>query len=157
MRARLWLALTLLVALIAAVMPVPAWIQDFRPDWLLLVLGYWALALPNRVNVGTAWSFGLILDILQGAVLGANALALSVVIYVLALHFQKIRNFSVWQQAIIISLLSIMVKLLSYWMSYLAYDIDFNEQQLWGALINFLLWPWLFYLMRRYRRHFRIR
>ncbi|GGA82966.1 rod shape-determining protein MreD [Neiella marina] len=156
MRARFWLGLTLFVALIAAVMPVPAWIEDFRPDWLLLVLGYWALALPNRVNVGTAWSLGLVLDILQGAVLGANALALSVVIYVLALHFQKIRNFSVWQQAIIISLLSIMVKLLSYWMSYLAYDIDFNDQQLWGALINFLLWPWLFYLMRRYRRHFRI-
>ncbi|MCM2678596.1 rod shape-determining protein MreD [Echinimonas agarilytica] len=154
---RVILYFTLFVALVFAVMPLPELVQAYRPDWLLLVVAYWGLALPHRVNVGTAFTMGLMLDVLKGSVLGANALAMSVIIYVVALQFQKIRNFSVWQQAIIIALLSLMAKLFEYWMTYLAIDVDFDREQLWAVLINFILWPWVFFLMRRIRRHFRIR
>lgn len=148
---------TILVALIFAVMPLPEIVQAYRPNWLLLVLGYWALALPHRLNVGTAFSLGLLLDVLQGSVLGAHALSFSVAIYIMALHFRKIRNFSVWQQGIIVAVLSFMAQLLEYWMTYLAIDIAFDRTQLWAVLINLILWPWLFFLLRRIRRHFRIR
>lgn len=157
MKERLILYATLFVALVFAVMPLPEIVQAYRPDWLLMVLGYWALALPHRVNVGTAFSLGLLLDVLQGSVLGAHALAFSVAIYIMALHFRKIRNFSVWQQAMIVSVLSFSTKSLEYWMTYLAIDVNFDRDQLWAVGINLVLWPWIFYLLRRIRRHFRIR
>lgn len=157
MKAKLMLVATLLAALIFSVMPLPEIVQAYRPDWLLLVLGYWAIALPHRLNVGTAFTLGVLVDVLQGSVLGAHALAFSVPIYIMALHFRKIRNFSVWQQAIIVSLLSFLAKLLVYWMTYLTIEVDFDREQLWAVLINFILWPWLFFLLRRFRRHFRIR
>ncbi len=157
MKSRLILYVTLFVALIFSVMPLPDMVRAYRPDWLLLCLSYWALALPHRLNVGSAFTMGLVLDILQGSVLGAHALSFSVMIYVVALHYRKIRNFSVWQQAIIIALLSFLALLLEFWMTYMAVDVEFERDQLWSVLINFILWPWLFFLLRRVRRHYRIR
>ena len=48
------ITLTLLITLIFAIIPLPLAVESYRPDWTLLVLIYWALALPHRVNVGVA-------------------------------------------------------------------------------------------------------
>ena len=157
MTARLALYLSLFVAMVFAVMPLPALVQPYRPDWILLVVGYWALALPHRINIGTAWTMGLLVDVLQGSVLGAHALGFSVAIYVMAMHFRKIRNFSVWQQALIVAVLSFFCQLVIYWMTYLAVDVKFERTQLWSVVVNLILWPWLFFLLRRIRRHFHVR
>ena len=68
----LTLILTYLVALVLMVMPMPAAFDTFRPDWVTLVLLYWVMALPHRVNMGTALVLGIISDILLGSVLGVH-------------------------------------------------------------------------------------
>lgn len=60
----------LLIALVASITPLPLGIDAFRPDWVLVVLIYWCLALPTKVNVISAWFMGLLLDVLLGSVLG---------------------------------------------------------------------------------------
>ncbi|HBY87887.1 MAG TPA: rod shape-determining protein MreD, partial [Colwellia sp.] len=55
--------LTLLIALMASITPMPLSVDAFRPDWVLIVLVYWCLALPNKVNIVTAWVMGFILDV----------------------------------------------------------------------------------------------
>ncbi len=62
--------LSLMFSLVLAVVPLPAMVKLFRPDWPLLVLFYWALALPFRVSIGTAFVVGFLLDVLVGTVLG---------------------------------------------------------------------------------------
>lgn len=93
--------LTLLVALMATIMPMPLSVDAFRPDWVLVVLLYWCLALPSRVNVVTAWVMGFILDVLLGSVLGVHAAAMALSVFIIAGNYQKIRNFSVWQLSLI--------------------------------------------------------
>ena len=60
------LAFIFVVALILEIMPWPVGLQGFRPSWLILVLIYWALALPDKVSVGTAFVAGILWDLILG-------------------------------------------------------------------------------------------
>jgi len=39
--------LSLLVALVLMILPLPDWAQIYRPNWMALVLIYWSMALPK--------------------------------------------------------------------------------------------------------------
>ena len=51
------------------------------PDVLALVLVFWAIHQPLRIGVGTAFAFGLCMDVHQGALLGQHALAYTALSY----------------------------------------------------------------------------
>ncbi len=148
--------LSLVVALLLTVIPVPFQISLFRPDWVLLVLMYWTLALPRRVNILTAFFIGFLTDVLVGTVLGVNALAFSVVTFVMAVNYLKIRNFAVIQQSLLVGLLLALYHLLLFWLSHFLTGVVFRPAYLWPVLTGMLVWPWLFWLLRRYRRQFKI-
>lgn len=149
--------LTFLVALIASIMPLPLSVDAFRPDWVLVVLLYWCLALPSRVNVISAWVMGIILDVLLGSTLGVHALAMAIAVYIIAENFQKIRNFSVWQQAMIVGVLSALYHLVVFWLQRFLTDAIFLPSYLYPVITTIILWPWAFLLLRKIRRNFRIK
>ncbi|MGS2721183.1 rod shape-determining protein MreD [Paraglaciecola aestuariivivens] len=151
------ITLSILVALVLQIMPMPAIVDLFRPDWVLLVLSYWTLALPNRVNVGVAFFTGLILDILLGTSMGVHSFAMSLSIYVLATNYKRLRNYSVWQQSIIIGVIVALYNLVIFWLQHLLTDIYFLLDYLWPVASSMIIWPWLFWLLRRVRRQLRIR
>ncbi|MBA6223737.1 MULTISPECIES: rod shape-determining protein MreD [unclassified Colwellia] len=153
---RLIMFLTLLVALLASIMPLPLSVDAFRPDWVLVVLLYWCLALPSRVNVISAWVMGFILDVLLGSTLGVHAGAMAISVYIVAGNFQKIRNFSVWQQALIMGVLSALYHLIVFWLQRFLTDAVFLPSYLYPVFTTIILWPWAFLLLRKIRRNFRI-
>jgi rod shape-determining protein MreD len=65
------LAAMMLNILLASLLGRAAW----PPDILALVLVFWVIHQPLRVGVGTAFFFGLCMDVHQGALLGQHALA----------------------------------------------------------------------------------
>jgi len=149
--------LTLLLSLIAAIMPMPISIDTFRPDWVLVVTMYWAIALPSRVNVITAWVMGLLLDILLGSILGIHAAAMAMTIYIASGNFQKIRNFSLWQQSLVIGVLAALYHLIVFWLQRLLTDVVFLPSYLYPVITSMILWPWAFLLLRKTRQHFKIK
>jgi len=157
MSSRLIVFLTLLVALMASIMPLPLSVDAFRPDWVLVVLLYWCLALPTRVNVISAWVMGFILDVLLGSTLGVHAGAMAVTVFIVAGNFQKIRNFSVWQQALIVGVLSALYHLIVFWLQRFLTDAVFLPSYLYPVFTTIVLWPWAFLLLRKIRRNFRIK
>ncbi|MGF1698181.1 rod shape-determining protein MreD [Vibrio kyushuensis] len=154
---RLVIVTSFLIALILQTIPWPGMLDLVRPAWLLLVICYWVLALPHRVNVGTALVLGLLWDLLLGSTLGIRGMMLSIIVYIVAINFLVLRNMALWQQAIIIALLSIGLEGLIFFGEFLIQDITFNPLSLWSGLINCILWPWMFLLMRRVRRHWQIK
>jgi rod shape-determining protein MreD len=154
---RLIILLTFLVALMASIMPLPLSVDAFRPDWVLVVLLYWCLALPTRVNVIYAWVLGFILDVLLGSTLGVHAGAMALAVYIVASNFQKIRNFSVWQQAMIVGVLSALYHLIVFWLQRFLTDAIFLPSYLYPVITTIVLWPWVFLLLRKIRRNFRIK
>lgn len=149
--------LTLLVAVMASIMPLPLNVDAFRPDWVLLVLIYWCMALPSRVNIITAWLMGFLLDVLLGSVLGVHAAAMAIAVFIVAENFQKIRNFSIWQQALITGVLAALYHLVVFWLQRFLIDATFLTSYLYPVITTIVLWPWVFYLLRKVRRHFSIK
>ena len=149
--------LTLLIALMASIMPLPLSVDAFRPDWVLIVLIYWCMALPDRVNIISAWTLGFLLDVILGSVLGVHAAAMAIAVYIVADNFQKIRNFSVWQQALITGVLSALYHLVVFWLQHFLMDVAFLSSYLYPVITSIILWPWVFYLLRKIRRNFIIK
>ena len=149
--------LTLLIAIMASIMPLPLSVDAFRPDWVLIVLVYWCMALPGRVNIITAWVMGFLLDVLLGSVLGVHAAAMAIAVFIVAENFQKIRNFSIWQQSLIMGVLAALYHLVVFWLQRFLIDVSFLTSYLYPVITTIVLWPWIFYLLRKVRRHFSIK
>lgn len=148
--------ISIIIALVLQIVPLPSQVDLYRPDWVLVVLAYWSMALPHRVNVGIAFICGIAVDVLMGTTLGIHSFGLSISVYVLAANYQRLRNYSVWQQAIVIGLLSALYHLLTFWVQHLLTDIYFQLGYLWPVLTTMVIWPWVFWLLRRTRRRLSI-
>ena len=57
-----------------------SWIISARHG-VLLVAFYWVLALPHRVNVGTALLLGLLWDLMLGSTLGVRGMMMAILCY----------------------------------------------------------------------------
>lgn len=147
--------LSFFIAYLLAIVPFPEWAMNYRPEWVPMVMIYWAMALPYRVGIGSAWVVGLVLDVLEGATLGVNALALVVITYVaLSLHL-RMRMFSTLQQSgLVLALVGLNLMLCNWLQIVTGQSVSSNLMFLMGALTSAVIWPSLFQLLRQVRRSF---
>ncbi|MBC9252161.1 rod shape-determining protein MreD [Pseudomonas alcaligenes] len=144
-----WLVwVSLLLALLLSVMPLPDFLQIGRPLWLALVLSYWVLALPHRVGMITAWLFGLGQDVLYGALLGQHALTLTLVIFLVLTLERRMRMFPLWQQSLVLLVVLGLAQLVQLWLNALTGNRAPTLEFVLPALISALLWPWVFAILR---------
>lgn len=155
-RSRLLLALTFLVAMIVSLVRWPDWAQSFRPDWVGMVLIYWCLALPSRVGVGTGWVVGLLEDILYGSLLGQYALAKTVIAFAAVKMHLKIRMFPRWQQAVVVFILLLTGQFIVAWIKAFADQSSTTIPYFTPSIVGMVLWPWLFVILRDFRRRTQI-
>lgn len=151
------LILIFMVAFVLEIMPWAEGFQAMRPTWVVLVLTYWALALPNKVSVGTAFLAGVVWDLVLGSILGIHALVLSLAIYFVAKYHLILRNLSLWLQSLLVMLFIALIRFGIFFIELLLHGAQFNPQELLGAVISGILWPWIFLLMRQIRRGLRLR
>jgi rod shape-determining protein MreD len=148
--------LTFVAAYVLAVVPLPAWLQWGRPEWVALTLIYWTIALPQRVGIFTALVLGAGLDVLKGSVLGQNAFALVVVALLSLLLYQRLRVYSLWQQATVVFILVGIYLLICQWVQKLEGVSLLPRLFLLPALTSALLWPVVLHVLRGTRRYYRV-
>ncbi|EXJ17237.1 Rod shape-determining protein MreD [Imhoffiella purpurea] len=142
------MVLSLMLAMLLTVVPMPETLEDYRPQWVALAIVFWCLALPLRVGVFWAFGAGLALDILTGSLLGEHALSLSVLAYLTGMLRSGILLFPLWQQAFFIWLLLLVERLLSLWVIG-ATGQPMPPLSYWSSTFGSLLvWPWLFLVLR---------
>ena len=132
---------TFVLALALSIVPLGDRVVPYRPDWVPLVLIYWAIARPRDFGLLTAFAMGLALDLLTGSLLGKHALALLPIVYLaLRLHL-RIRVALAWQVAVTVVLLLVLYHFLLFWIDGLG-QRAIPGVIAWAPLLtSALLWP----------------
>src|SRR3990167_5296711 len=153
-----WIAIimTLILALVLALLPMPDWTVWLRPAWVLMVLIYWAIHVPFKVSVGVAWLMGLVMDLLMGALLGEHALAFSIAVYFVSRMYMRLRMYPLMQQGMSVFAFVLLYQFIIYCTQGFIGDLPRNHLYWLSSVTSMLLWPWLFVLMRDFRRWFKV-
>ncbi|MDN2663689.1 rod shape-determining protein MreD [Psychromonas sp. 14N.309.X.WAT.B.A12] len=148
--------LTFFVCLVADIFPLPIMFNAFRPNWMILVIFYWIIALPHRVNIGHAFILGLILDLLLGSTLGTHGLLFSLLAYLTSINFQRFRNFTLVQTTLLLGVFIFIAKLGLYWIASSMQEIVLHRPYFWSIFTSMLIWPWFFLFMRYLRVRYKV-
>ncbi|SRR5579883_548307 len=150
------IALTFLLALMLTMLPMPAWTVWLRPAWVLLIIIYWTMETPYYVNVGLAWFSGIILDVLNGTLLGEHALAMTIVIYLVARMQSRLRMFSLLQQGLMIFLFTLIYQFILYCVQGFQGEVPRNYLYWSASATSMIVWPWVYSVLQSYRRRFKV-
>ncbi|HEX9403879.1 MAG TPA: rod shape-determining protein MreD [Steroidobacteraceae bacterium] len=146
---RLPMALSALVALALAVLPLPSMLESLRPDFLVLVVFYWSIELPRAGGLTLAFMAGLALDVIHGVVLGQHALALTLMA-AWATHLRlRLRVFSMLSQCLTIFALLTGYQFILFWVDGATGNPVTAFGRWLAPVIGALLWPVLAGILRR--------
>lgn len=144
---RLPVVVSICIALMLMLLPLPGPINAFRPDFVVLTLIYWAMMLPRSWSVGSAWIVGLLLDVAQGTILGQHALALCLIVFVTVRFHLLMRVFPMSQLTATVFALLALYQFLLFWINGVA-NISAPAISYWGPVITgTILWPFVSMLL----------
>lgn len=144
------LPLSLFLAFVLAVLPLPQGLSYWRPEFVTIVLVFWILNAPNLVSIWFAFFVGLLLDVLFATPFGVHSLVLSLVAWVARLSLRWVPVFSVWQTSGLVLglvLVSLATKRI------LLGIVGGAPDSLWywlPALTSALVWPTVMVSLRRF-------
>jgi rod shape-determining protein MreD len=139
---------TMIMAMYLRIAPWPNFIEIFNPDWVLLALIYWTLAIPERVGIFHAWIFGLLTDVLTGRLFGQHALAYSLVSYACIKLHKRLRPFPLIQQELFIFLFLLLSQLLLFWVKNLQTPGQLSPTFWLPVVTGTLCWPIVYKSLR---------
>lgn len=146
------IVISLVLAMCLRIVPWPDAVAAINPDWVLLALIYWTLAMPERVGIFHAWAIGLLVDVLTGRLLGQYALAYSLVIYVCLVLHKRLRQFPLPQQGMFIFFCLLLSQLLLFLIKNLQQPGQFPATFWLPVVTGTLCWPLVYTCLRFIRR-----
>lgn len=92
------MVLSLVVALALDMLPAAAWVA--YPDFVALVLAFWAIREPRRVGMGAGFVLGVVMDVADGSLMGQHVLVYVLLTFFAAFLARRILWFPLVQQAL---------------------------------------------------------
>ena len=134
------LPVSLLLALLLGLVPLPGLLQPLRPYWLALVLAYWLLEEPEQVGLGVAFTLGVLADLAFGGLLGEQAMRLVVMAFILDRFRARMRFFPLSQQAVVIGVLLLNDRVISAVIHVVMGAPQLPWQYWFAPLLGMVLW-----------------
>lgn len=156
-----WLILlTITIAMLLALLHLPEtwpqWLGWLRPAWVAMVVFFWVMELPHRIGLISVWLLGLLVDALYADPLGLNGMLLASITYIGWRFYERLRMYSVFQQAGVLLLLVVATELVRMLVQDLAFDRGFRWQIVLPGLSSMLIWPFLYLVLQRLRVQVRV-
>jgi rod shape-determining protein MreD len=143
---------TIILAMSLKILPWPVVLSNINPDWVLLALIYWTLAMPEKLGVFNAWIVGLFVDVLTGRLLGLHALAYALISYACLKLHKRLRQFHVLQQSLFIFCSLLFSQILIFWIESIKGQVEFTVAFWLPAFIGTLCWPLVYSVLRDIRQ-----
>lgn len=105
-----FILLTLGCGLLLNLLPWGGLALSFRPDFVALVLLFWAIREPRKLGFAAAWVAGLMMDVGDGVILGQHAFGYVLGVYAAIFLHRRIQRFTLWQQAFHVLLLLLLLQ-----------------------------------------------
>ena len=130
-----------IIAFIISAISLPSFLELASPFWLLSFFSYWLIYSNSKNILVSAFILGVLLDIIQGGVLGQNALAL-VLSSTFIMNVKKSFFVSnITTQQVYIFLGSIIYLIIFLLINQLAQGLNFEWLILFSPLTGAILWP----------------
>ncbi|MEY2342981.1 rod shape-determining protein MreD [Acidithiobacillus sp. IBUN Pt1247-S3] len=130
----------------------PLYVQ-LHPDFVALLILYWALSSSQALSYVAIWLIGLVQDLLLGDLLGAQAISLVLMLVLLYTWISRVRRLPPWEQLFFIFFL-LLAQRVSAWLWQLwVVPIAWHNSLLLGPALGAALWPLLTYLLDQLQRH----
>ena len=130
-----------LISIILTIVPTPDFLENFKPDWTLLLLIFLSINIPKEFNVGTAFILGILMDVSQGTLLGQHAFAYLLVIFLTSKLHLQLRNYPLLQLTAIICLILMIHQFILFWINGIS-GISSSISSYMGPVISgTVLWP----------------
>jgi rod shape-determining protein MreD len=142
---------TILMAMCLRIVPWPSFLAEINPDWILLVLIYWAIAVPEHLGIFHAWAIGLLTDVLTGTVFGQYALAYSLVIYSCLMLHKRLRQFPLHQQCFFVFFCLLFTQILLFWLRNIQYSAQLHSSFWQPVFAGTFCWPLVYSTLRHVR------
>lgn len=135
-----YFVLSIILAMILRILPLPTSLDTINPDWVLLVLLYWVMITPERFGVVNAWTIGLLVDVLTGRLLGQYALAYALACYV-CIKLKRLRNYALLQQSLLIFLILFLSQAMLFWTENIQSPTAFQIAFWLPVITGTVCWP----------------
>jgi len=131
----------MLLTTMMTIMPLPDFFHGIRIEWVSLAIIFFSMMNVSLMGVIAAWTIGLLLDLLQGGLLGENALIFSIISY-LSYRFRfQVRVYPDWQLMIVTLFFLSFGNLISLWIRGFSGRILFVAEEWQSIFIAALIWP----------------
>lgn len=149
--------ISVFVGLVLTKVQLPDFLRYFRPDWIAIVVAYWALRTPDQVGPFVALAIGTLLEVLFVRKFGVLGLGLATLAFLTNSASQQLRALSIWQQMISIGFFIALFKLLTGWLSGMVSEFTITSDYWYSILGSVLIWPFATILLEELRSALRIR
>ena len=143
--------LSFVVASSLNVYPLSPSMATLRPMVMIMVLIFWLLFQPRYVGIFTAFTIGLIADLLMDTHLGQQAFAavmVALAIKISSIYVRQLNTVSAW----LIASLSLLLFQLSLWMLQMFIQNIFVAQSALSLLMSIVSWPLVLLALRKFAR-----
>lgn len=149
-----WMLMSVSVAVMLALIPLPELISPLRPYWLALVVIYWCLESPEKVGFGFAFFSGILADFAYGTILGEQALRMVILMFLVDRFRSRLRFFPIWQQALAVAAMLLNDRIVAAAVHAVAGTPQWPAAYWLSPITGMLMWGPLFLVLDalRYRR-----
>ncbi len=131
------------------VYPLNPSMATLRPMVMIMVLIFWLLFQPRYVGIFTAFTIGIIADLLMDTHLGQqafSAVVVALVIKITSIYVRQLNTLSAW----LIASLGLMVFQISLWVLQMFIQNVFIAQSALSLLMSIISWPLVLLVLRKF-------